>query len=213
MTRATGCPRCDAKLRPPGLWSSSWQCPGHGPVVPFTVYRRPGPDVLDDIRRRTAVPMWLLSPLPATWAITGLGYAGDDREYARATLLACSGSGPLGGRADALLIAEEPGVGLGARFGGLSGPDPGAGFDDGPPDAKVEAGGHVTPLWSIEGAPGRATFVGEAKGRWVWVVVHPDTAGVLLYDTVALLDLREHPGTPLAPFGALSPLLDLPHAG
>ena len=39
--------------------------------------------------------------------------------------LACSGPTPFSdGPADVLLIAEEPGVGLGAHFAGLAGPDP-----------------------------------------------------------------------------------------
>lgn len=203
----TGCPRCDSALRPPGLWSSAWQCPAHGPVLPFTSYRKPSPEALEDVRRRCGVPLWLPSPLRRDWAITGLGSVGDERERARASLLACSGPGPLGGRADLLLVAEEPGIGLGARLAGLPGPDPGAGFDVGPSDAKIEAAGHPTPLWSLNDGTGPAVFVGEAKALWLWVLVHPDSAGVLLYDSLALRDAREPGAEAGLEFGPLAPVL------
>src|SRR5207247_6768142 len=75
---------------------------------------------------RTPVPVWCPWPLPAGWMVTGVGWVGDDRVGVRASVLACSGPAPLqGGPADIALIAEEPGVGLGTRFAGIPGPDPG----------------------------------------------------------------------------------------
>lgn len=44
--------------------------------------------------------------------------AGDERTGARATAVALAGPSPLGGPADLVLVAEEPGVGLGARLAG-----------------------------------------------------------------------------------------------
>ena len=74
------------------------------------------------------VPMWLPWPLPAGWEFTGVAYAGDDEGGARATVIACSGPSPFGGRGELLLVAEEMGIGLGARFAGLEGTDPGEVF-------------------------------------------------------------------------------------
>ena len=95
-----------------------------------------------------------------------MGVAGDDAEGIRATVLACSGPNPVGGPADLLLIAEEPGVGLGAGFAGLLAPDPGPDIGAGPADARVEVDGHPRPLWVVpSAAPGRTAYAGEADGR------------------------------------------------
>jgi len=155
---------------------------------------------------RAAVPVWLPWPLPRGWLVTGLAVAGDERTGARATALACSGPAPLGGVAELVLVAEEPGIGLGARFAGLDGPD-GGGIPDGrAPDAKLEAAGHPTAMWSLAAADDRAVYVGEALGCWVWAIVWPESAGFLLIDDFALRDLRD--GTvPDLPLGALSPRL------
>ena len=74
--------------------------------------------------------------MPLGWLVTGLTYAGDDRTGPRATVLVCSGPAPLGGAADLMILAEEPGIGLGAHFAGLAGPDPGDRFMSGPPFAQ-----------------------------------------------------------------------------
>lgn len=211
MPQVSRCPRCDTELRPPGLWSSDWQCPAHGPVLPLHRSSRLGPEALEHVRSRCGVPLWAPVPMPAGWLVTGLGYAGDERRSARASLLACSGPGPLGGQADLLLIAEEPGVGLGARYAGLPGADPGQGFDGGPPDAKVEAAGHPTALWCLPGQSDRAVFLGEAKALWLWAIVRPDHAGVLLYENLVLRDLREDPDIELA-YGAPAEFLAPPQA-
>ena len=56
-------------------------------------------------------------------------------------------------------------------------------------------------------APGRAAFAGEVQGNWLWVVLWPDTAGVLLVEPLPLRDLRD-PGQDLyLPYGAPSPRL------
>jgi hypothetical protein len=105
-----------------------------------------------------------------------------------------------------LLISEEPGVGLGARFAGLPGPDPGEGFAAGPPHALVQFGHHEFPLWHVD-APDLAAFAGEVLGNWLWVLLWPDTAGVLLVEPLPLRDLRD-PGQDMdLPYGAASPRL------
>lgn len=160
------------------------------------------------------MPIWLLWPPPAGWVLTGLAYAGDERTGACATAVACSGPAPLGGVGDILLIAEEPGLGLGARFAGLPGPDPGDGFDAGPPALKLAVAGHPTPLWNVDGGPQAAVFVGEAEALWLWLVLWPANSSLLLLEDMVIVDLRSrrHDVEPM--FGALTPRLTAgPQAG
>ncbi|MGN6472230.1 MAG: DUF6758 family protein [Mycobacteriales bacterium] len=202
------CPRCGNQLREPGLWSSEWRCPQHGAVAPYSVLTHTGPEAVDHVVRRPGVPLWLARGLPPGWVCSGFAYAGDDRSGARATLTAMSGPSPLGGPAELFIIAEEPGVGLGARYAGLDATDPGNGFDRGAADAKVIAADHPTALWCLPAATDRAVFVGEAKGLWLWALVWPETAGVLMYDGVVLTDLRDLETELDVDFGTLSPRLN-----
>ncbi|MGZ4594002.1 MAG: DUF6758 family protein, partial [Actinomycetes bacterium] len=133
--------------------------------------------------------------------------AGDDRTGARATAVACAGPAPLGGVCDLVVVAEEPGVGLGARYAGLEGLDAGAIPDDRAPDAKIHAAGHPTAVWSLPEAVDRAVYVGEARGCWLWAVLWPESAGFLLIDEFVLTDLRDAGLELDVPFGALSPRL------
>ena len=201
------CPRCAGELRAPGLWSSAWQCASHGVVAPYSVVPRPGTDGLDHVLERAKVPVWLPHPLSTGWVISGFAYAGDDREGARAVVSCLTGPSPLGGGSELVIVSEEPGVGLGARHAGLDGPDPGDGFGQGQPDAKVEAAGHPTALWSLPADGDCAVFVGEAKARWLWALVWPATAGVVMYDALSLADLRDGYIEAELAFGSLSPRL------
>lgn len=110
--------------------------------------------------------------------------------------------------AELLLVAEELGVGLGARYAGIDGPDPGSGLRvDAAPDAKVLAAGRPTALWHVKDAPAdRAVFAGEARGLWLWAIVWPEQSGLLMYDELVLTDLRDAGGeVDLLPCGALTP--------
>ncbi len=147
-------------------------------------------------------------PLPAAWVVTGYGYAGDDRSGGLATVVGCSGPAPLGGSGDLVVVAEEPGIGLAARLAGLAGPDPGEGFDDGPAHAKLEAAGHPTPMWSVDAGSDVAVYVGEAKAAWVWVILWPASAGLLLLETLELVDLAARRTSLDVGHGALMPRLE-----
>jgi hypothetical protein len=164
-------------------------------------------EALEHVLKQAKVPVWMPHGLAGGWLCSGFGCAGDDRDGARATVTSMTGPSPLGGAAEILLIAEEPGVGLGARHAGLPGPDPGAGFDGGPPDAKIEVAGHPTALWSLPAEGDRAVFVGEAKGHWLWAIVWPAAAGVLMYDAFSVADLRDGFIEAEIAFGSLSPRL------
>ena len=201
------CPRCSRPLQEPTAWSSAWRCDWHGEVHPLLPAFSSSREGLDGLLRIAGVPVWLPWPLPAGWLAAGFAGAGDERTGARACAVAISGPNPLlGGPADMLVVAEEPGVGLGAALAGLDGVDPGADFACAPSVAAVSFGNHEFPLWQVQ-SPDRAVFAGEIKGHWLWLVLWPETAGILLLEPIELRDLRD-PGQDIdLPFGAVSPRL------
>jgi len=206
MRTTPTCPRCGGPVHEPSAWSSAWQCGLHGAVHPVRTSSVSSAERLSGLARGAVVPVWLPWPIPAGWLVTGFARAGDGRSGTRGCAVALSGPNPVGGPGEMLVIAEEPGVGLGARFAGLDGPDPGDDVAAGCPDALVRFNHHEFPLWHVQ-VPERAAFVGEAMGSWLWLILWPATAGVLLAEHLELLDLRD-PGVRLdLPFGAPSPLL------
>jgi hypothetical protein len=199
--------------------NSNWRCDVDGPVLPLYIAEHINAQVLESAVAKVGArgagvattPLWALWPLPPGWMVTGVGWAGDCRSGVRATVLACSGPAPIDrGPADIVLVAEEPGVGLGPRFAGIPGPDPGPfleGARDGAPaHAKVRAGGWPTPLWSVKSADDRSAYVGEAKGMWLYAVAWPASAGYLVAENLSLCDLVELLPSELV-FGAPSPYL------
>ncbi|MFC4104654.1 DUF6758 family protein [Micromonospora zhanjiangensis] len=218
------CPRCGGSVRAPDLMHAQWRCEQCGPVPPLHVAGHVGPEIVESVAARIAavdrppVPLWCPWPLPPGWTMTGVARAGDDRSGVRATAVACSGPAPLGGGpADLVLVAEEPGVGLGTRFAGIPGPDPGdllsdamseapSGHAEHAPHAKVRAGGHPTPLWSVKSPTDRSAYVGEARGMWLYAITWPASAGYLLAEDVVLHDLTEWLPPELV-YGAPSPYL------
>ena len=192
-----------------------WRCENCGAIAPLSVAPNVGPDVLDTLRERIIgsdgieepVPLWCPWPLPSGWTVTGVAWAGDDRASPRATALALSGPAPFSsGPADIVFVAEELGVGLGGGLGGL-GLDPGPALGEvvahTPPQAKVRAAGHPTPLWAVPAGPGRSVYVGEARAMWLYAVAWPPAAAYLLLDGLRLRDLAESVPAELV-FGAES---------
>jgi hypothetical protein len=181
--------------------SSDWTCAEHGRVSPWYV----GPsEVIPKLTASSRVPLWAPQLLIAGWTVGGAGWCGDERTGANATVLAFSGPSPLGGPADMLLVSEEPGIGLGAALAGRPSLDPGA-HVVGAPDAKVLAANHPTALWRCDSSEDRVAFVGEAGGVWLWAVLWPPAAELVLLEHVELHDLR-HDQLNLAA-GARSPRL------
>lgn len=206
MTGTPTCPRCGSPLAEPGSDDGDWWCERHGEVDPLWPAYPPTREGLRTLLGLAVVPVWLPWPMPVGWTVTGFAGAGDPENGMKACAVALSGPGPVGGRSEMLLVSEEPGVGLGARFAGLPGPDPGERFAAGPPNAFVRYSHHDFPLWHVAAAQ-RAVYAGEMLGNWMWAVLWPDSAGVLLVETLALLDLRD-PGQELdLPFGTASPRL------
>ena len=182
--------------------SSDWLCPEHGPVQP---YHHLHVEALSQVCAHARVPVWAPRPLIAGWTLGSIGWCGDDRTGATATVLAMAGPSPLGGPADMVLVAEEPGVGLGARLAGLDGPDPGD-LAYRAPEAKLLAASHPTALWRSDSADDRVAFVGEASGVWLWAVLWPPAAELVLLEHVELFDMRDDPSYEI-PLGAPSPRL------
>ena len=189
--------------------NSDWRCERHGVVAPFQLALHPGPEAVKQAAAQAQVPLWSPMPLLPHWTLTGLGRAGDERSGATATVVALSGPSPLGGPADLLLVAEEPGTGLGARYCGVEHLDPSAAIV-GAPGAKVEAAGHPTALWMCDSAPDRVAFVGEAGGVWLYAILWPPAAELVLLEHLELHDLRRGgAAVETLAFGAVSPKLAL----
>jgi len=192
MSATPRCVHCLRPSRPPGLWSNSWQCDEHGDAMPFFDVSVPSAAALDRLRAGSQVPVWVPRPLPPGWCISAIGWAGDERSGARATVVACCGPAPLGGGAEVAFVAEEPGAGLVARLAGL--PVGGLQAGDGPGEAKVTAAKHPTPVWALPGeSEERIAYAGEAKGVWLALVFWPRAANLLLIENMLLADLRDLP--------------------
>ncbi|MCG5216662.1 DUF6758 family protein [Streptosporangium soli] len=208
MRAAPICPRCFGQVRAPSAWSSAWRCGAHGDVLPLQPPWQPSRAGLEAVRRIARVPVWLPWPLPSGWLVTGFAEAGDQRSGTRASVTALGGPSVTHGPADLVIVAEEPGVGLGAGFAGLPGPDPGEGFGDGPPHAKIDVFGHPTSLWCVDGGADRAVYAGEALGNWLWAIAWPAETGCLIaLDRLSLRDLRDNDQDFDLPYGAFSPRL------
>nr|WP_156208044.1 DUF6758 family protein [Nocardiopsis sp. SBT366] len=179
-------------------------------MAPLQGVRAPGPAALDSLLSQAGVPVWIPWPLPTGWVVTGFAEVGDERSGALAVAVALSGPNPLGGVGEAVIVAEDPGIGLGARIAGLEGPDPGHGFDSGPPDAKVRFDGHEVALWNLDVGRERAAYAGEALSHWLWLVFASADTGLLMCEVSSLRDLRDLRDGGVAqepPFGAPSPFL------
>jgi hypothetical protein len=205
------CPRCGREVRPPGLWSDTWSCPVHAAVAPLHPPMVGSDDMLRQLGLRSQVPIWLPWPLPLGWLVSGIQCAGDDHTGPVATVLACSGPNPMTVEvddlsADLLLVAEQPGVGLGAHLAGIEALDPGGRIIGGSPGLKLVVAGHDTPLWAVD-VDGVSAFIGEAAGVWLWAMMWPGTAAAVLLEQFELRDACDPDNLFDLPYGALSPRL------
>jgi hypothetical protein len=207
------CPRCGGDVRQPGLASSAWRCTTCGPIAPVHLAKHLGPDVMHALAERIAaggngIPLWCPWPLPAGFTVTGVGWAGDDYGGVQATAVACTGPAPLlGGPADIVLVAEDPGVGLGNRLAGLVGSNPDVLPAGHTAQARVKAAGRDTPMWTVGDAVDRVAYVGEARGRWLYAIAWPPDAGYVLSEHIVLHDLSDWMPAELV-YGAPSPYLN-----
>ena len=206
MTLAPGCPRCAS---PVSQDAGGWRCPDHGPIRPLWRPATAGYESFAEYRAQaSAMPSLFPWPLTPGWSVTDFGCVGGGDEDARATFVSSAGPSELDGVVELTVVSEEPGVGLGARCAGATRTDPGADLGEGPAHAKVRIGGHPISLWAVSTSESDTTFdrsvlAGEAHGRWLWLVLRPASAVLMLKDEWVLHDLA-----------ALGPeLMDLPFGG
>lgn len=202
------CPRCPERLPADG------ECPQHGPQPPLW---RPAVASYDELAvhltRAAGLPTYLPWPLGPGWRVSDFGVVVDDGRPV-ATLAACSGATGPDGPVDVLVVTEERGVGLGARCASLPGADPGPGFGVGRPTARVRVDGQRVALWPVapdrpDGADelDRSVVAGEVDGRWLWLVLLPASAVLLLTDEWLLRDVsREGPHLVSLPFAGPRPV-------
>ncbi|WP_310529157.1 DUF6758 family protein [Nocardioides sp.] len=186
-----GCPRCGLPLTEAG---ASWACPDHGPTPSLW---RPQESTYDAFVQHLAqaadFPTYLPWPMGPGWRVTDFGVVVQTGSAPRATLSCVSGTSALDGPVDVIVVSEEPGTGLGARVARLVSPDP-RDIGDGPPVVKVRIGPGQVPLWAVSTSDSdeefdRFVMVGEAAGRWLWLVLRPASAMLLLRDEWILRDV------------------------
>lgn len=205
------CPRCPTPVARAGA-DGDWSCPDHGLTEPLW---RPDQASYDEfalhLGASAGFPTLLPWPMGPGWSVTDFGSVGSTPARTRATMTCVSGTSSLDGPVDVLLVTEEAGTGLGARCAGTTHDDPGPEVGDGPPSAKVRLERQSVSLWpvSVSGETGeldRSVMVGEAEGRWLWLVLRPASAVLLLRDDWILRDVSGF-GPPLVelPFGGPAP--------
>jgi hypothetical protein len=208
MSLRAECPRCSADLTREG---EQWRCPTHDVVVPlwrasvveydaFAAY----------LKLAGTLQTWLPWPLPPGWQVTDFGCVGS-RGESRAAVVGCAGASEAEGVVELTLVTEEPGVGLGARVAAVDSLDPGREAGVGNPTVRLRVDGNSVPLWAMtvphdQPLLDRAVMVGEAAGRWLWVVVRPASAVLLLPQLPELVDVSTSgPELVALPFGVVPP--------
>lgn len=208
MPLSVGCPRCPAPVTRVG---DDWVCLEHGTTEPL--WRPSDPsyiDFADHLRASQSFPTYLPWPLSPGWHVTDFAAVGEPAR-ARATMTCCSGTSALDGPVDVLVVTEEAGTGLGARIAGTVHGDPGADVGHGPPSVRVRIDRQVVPLWPVStsqanGEWDRSVVAGEALGRWLWLVMRPASAVLLLRDDWILRDASlSGPHLVELPFGGPAP--------
>ena len=203
---SAGCPRCS---HPVLERAGQWFCPDHGQVPPLW---RPATASYDAFAAHLVAagdfPTYLPWPMSPGWHVTDFGVVGADPARASATVTCVSGSSDLDGAVEMQVVSEEPGTGLGPRCSGSDRSDPGPDVGDGPPAVRMRVDTRDVALWVVSHhADGqdvdRSVLAGEAEGRWLWIVLRPASAVLLMPDSVVLRDVS----------GIGAPLVELPFGG
>lgn len=209
MSLSAGCPHC---ATPIALLDRGWSCPEHGPLVPLWRTERASYDGFVELLRIAAgLPTYLPWPLSPGWHVTDFAAVGEVDARSLATMACVSGTSPLDGPVDVMVVSEEPGAGLGARVARTRYADPGAEVT-GPPLVRVRIDHQPVPLWAVSTSTtteewDRSVVAGEVYGRWLWMVLRPASAVLLLRDEWILRDVSGL-GPPLVelPFGGTPPI-------
>ena len=201
-----GCPRCTTPVSKAG---GGWHCPEHGSITPLWRPEASSYDAFTDhLNVAGSFPTYLPWPMSPGWHVTDFGVVAHAPRRPVATITCCSGTSDLDGAVDVMVISEEPGTGLGSRCAGTPGTDPGPEVGDGAPTVHVRVGTREVALWAISTSMGgpdldRAVLAGEADGRWLWLVLRPASALLLLRDDWILRDVS----------GVGPPLVEMPFGG
>ncbi|MCX6396509.1 MAG: hypothetical protein NTV23_08490 [Propionibacteriales bacterium] len=156
------------------------------------------------------LPTYLPWPMSPGWSIADFGCVAE-RGRTSATVTTTVGTSDLDGPVEVTVISEEPGVGLGARCAGTAYVDPGEQIGRGPHAINVRAGGRPVRMWAVDPADdddllAKSVFAGEADGRWLWLVVRPASAALLLRDEWLFEDVTGFgPEALEMPFGGARP--------
>ena len=199
------CPRCPAAVTGAG---SSWSCPTHEAITPLWRVTHPDYDAFaEHLVLSRPLPTFLPWPLPEGWQVTDFGCVGLEGTTPQATYASCTGPSELDGVVELTVLTEEPGVGLAARCGGVPHLDPGREAGEGTPPTRIRVDGASVPMWVVSTDAGpaaleRTVLAGEARGRWLWLVLRPGSAALLLHEMGPLQDLSElGPELVALPFG------------
>jgi hypothetical protein len=147
----------------------------------------------DHLVAAAGFPTYLPWPMSPGWSVTDFAAVADGGRV-WGTVTCVSGTSELDGPVDVFVVAEEPGTGLGARCAGIDRSDPGREVGEGQPMVKVRIGSLSVPLWVVSTSVAderfdRSVVAGEADGRWLWLVLRPASAVLLLRDDWILRDV------------------------
>jgi hypothetical protein len=205
MRLQPACPRCPGQVAGDG---EGWVCPIHGLIEPLWCAVDPDYESFaEHLVRSQSLPTWLPWPLPSGWQVTDFGSVGGGDRTPRAVFATCTGPSDLDGVVELTVVTEEPGVGLGARCSRVTHTDPGVEVDESVPLTRIRVESGTVPVWLVStfddaGTLDRAVLAGEAGGRWLWLVLRPASAALLLPDMGPLDDLsRLGPSLMTVPFG------------
>ena len=190
-----------------------WSCPEHGATralwhPPEATYEA----FAEHLVSARSFPTYLPWPMGPGWSVTDFATTGDGPGHVTGTMTCTSGTSELDGPVDVLIVAEEAGTGLGARCAGTRYDDPGAEIGHRPPTARVRVESQSVGLWVISTAASdeefdRSVVAGEAAGRWLWIVLRPASALLLLRDEWIMRDVsRVGPHLVEIPFGGHRPV-------
>jgi hypothetical protein len=189
---AASCPRCTTPLSGEG---AEFSCADHGNVIPLWRSATADYSTFADVMLRSAgMPTYLPWPMSPGWTIADFGCVAGPEGPALATVTTTVGASALDGDVEVTVVAEEPGVGLGARAAGTTRADPGGSVGVGPASVRLRVDSHPVPLWAVPSGDAddllaRSVFAGESGGRWLWLVMRPASAALLLRDEWLLADV------------------------
>lgn len=206
MSLVPGCPRCSTPVAPHGS-GAQVSCPEHGVVR--ALWRADEPTYegfVEHLELADGLPTYLPWPLGEGWQVSDFAAAPGE-----AVLTVVTGSSQLDGDIEIGLVTEEVGVGLGQRLARTGPPHPGLWGE--PPSARLKVEGQPVPMWPVSVLDGgtsasewdRSVLAGECAGRWLWLVVRPAAAVLMLQDDWPLRDVsRLGPALVEVPFGGSS---------